>query len=189
VKVEPFFFRKRDPESRALLVLHLLLNGRQKAAVEVLEEMEPSHGRTFLYDYLTREDYLDSLFLLGEFFVAQKQYANAARRLEEFWHHERKSRFPRHYLEEAVRRLKDLYLRKLPRYADTETALRGLREVQTMKLTKTEEGLCLRRMVEILVQKGRIAEAEGVIDCDRRRLPESTVVDKLEELVRAGVRA
>jgi len=188
-KVEPFFFRKKDPESRALLILHLLLNGRQKAAVEVLDEMEPSHGRTFLYDHLTREDYLDSLFLLGEFFMVQKQYGKAVRRLEEFWVHERKSRFPRHYLEEAVRRLKDLYLRKLPRHADAETALRGLRDALALKLTKSEEALCFRRMVEILVGNGRIAEAEGVIDRARARFPEGKLVSKLEDLLRTSVRS
>src|SRR5438093_8439889 len=106
-KVEPFFFRKTDPESKALLILHFLLNRCPRNAVNVLSEMEALCGEGFLHNNLDTADYLDCLFLLSEFHMARRDYNKAAEKLRAFYLHERETRFPRHYTEEVIRRLKD----------------------------------------------------------------------------------
>lgn len=182
-KVEPFFFRKDDPEARALRILYLLLNRRERQAVDLLEVMERDSGTAFLHDQLSREDYLDCLFLLGEFHSREKEYAQATRRLEAFYDHEKNLRFPRHYLDEVVRRLKDLYLRKLPRQADTVAALRGLRKAKDLSLTRTEEVVRCARMAEIFIRDQRTEEARVVLDRAERIQPGTKTVEQLRTVL------
>ncbi len=155
---EPFFFRKTDPESRALLILYHLTHDKPRAAIEILEQMERKLGQGFLRDHLERADYLDSLFLLAEHQMSRRNYARAARHLREFYAHERFSRFPRHYLAEVVRLLKDLYLKKIPGSTDKDEAILALEEARALGLSKSEESLRLRRLAQIRLEQGQLAE-------------------------------
>ncbi|HVR72907.1 MAG TPA: J domain-containing protein [Planctomycetota bacterium] len=185
--VEPFFFRKSDPESRALLILHYLLHKKPRAALRVLKEMEARCGKDFLCRHLDREDYLDVLFLIGEFHTKGRDYLKAAERLETFYDHEKEARFPRHYFSEVIRLLKDLYLRKIPRSCGGETALRGLRIVERMHLTPAEECLRLTKMAEILRDAGRFREAGQVVDRACTIFPLSKSLEKIRKSIeRAG---
>jgi curved DNA-binding protein CbpA len=176
---EPFFFRKTDPESKALLVLHFLLNRRPRNAVNVLSEMEARCGEGFLHNNLEREDYLDCLFLLSEFHMARRDYGKAAERLRAFYLHERGARFPRHYTDEVIRLLKDLYLRKLPRFQGPEAALEGLREAKRLGLTRSEEFLRLKKTVEMLLLLGKTSEARRVAAHAARLYPLSKEIGKI----------
>lgn len=176
---EPFFFRKKDPGSKALLILHFLLNRRPRNALNVLQEMESLCGDEFLHKNLDREDYLDCLFLLSEFHMARRDYSKAAERLRAFYLHEKEARFPRHYTDEVIRRLKDLYLRKLPRAEEPEAALQGLEEAKGLGLTRAEEFLRLKKMAEMLLSLGRIKEAGRVASHAARLYPLSKEIEKI----------
>ncbi len=115
-----FFFRRDDPESRALRILYLLVRGRGAEATPILAESEAIYGPTFLGDQLDRADYLDCLFLLGEHLIAEKRYSEALDRFLALYHREQRARFKRHYYALALDHLKSLYLRFLPRAVSPE---------------------------------------------------------------------
>jgi curved DNA-binding protein CbpA len=185
-KVEPFFFRKDDPESRALLILYLLLHRRGRQAARVLAEMESRLGEGFLAGELAREDYLDCLFLLGEFHAEQGEYEEAARRLEAFHAREKISRNRRHYSDEALRRLKDIYLRKLPRRAKLAVALRGLEKAASLPLTPSEEALRWVKMAQLLARAGDGDGVRKLLDRARGVFGDSKVMAQIEAAA-AGV--
>lgn len=144
-----FFFRKSDPGAYALRILYYLLNRRGREAVPLLQSLEALHGPGFLAEQLDRGDYLDCLFLLGEFHLERREYLKALKRLRAFYLHERDARYPRHYLEVVVTHLKDLYLRKLPQTLEPSEALRHLREARELRLGRRDR-LTLARVAEIL---------------------------------------
>jgi curved DNA-binding protein CbpA len=183
---EPFFFRKRGPGARALLILHFLLHRRAAEAIELLEEMEAIHGDAFLSEHLESKDYLDSLFLLAEHFTQSKNYAAAARRLRAFYLHERTSRFPRHYLEEVVRQLKDLYLRKLPRVLEPSNLISYLVEAASLRMTAQEELLRLRRLAEAQALTGAFGAARATLAKIQARDPNAKGLQRIEELLSKG---
>ena len=111
---EPFFFTRKTPGARALLILYLLTNKQGKKGGQLLVEMEEEYGSEYLREYLCREDYLDSLFLLAEHYIRQKNFLAAVERLRVFYHHECHSKSPRHYYGQVIDHLRNLYLRKLP---------------------------------------------------------------------------
>jgi len=153
-----FFFRKSDPEAYAHRVLYYLLNGRGREAVPVLAKMEARHGSTFLKDELDRGDYLDCLFLLGEYHLENRQYREALLRMRAFYLHERNARYPRHYLDAVVNHLKDLYLRKIPQHLPPSEALYLLHEAEDLALRPRDLEI-LERVSEKLRRK--IADASG----------------------------
>lgn len=181
---KPFYYYKRDPGSRALLILHHLLERRADRAVDVLVAMEVQFGCEFLAENLERADYLDCLFLLGEHYTAKRQYLEAARRLHAFYEHERRTRYPRHYMEEVVRRLKNLYLKKLPRHVAPEDALRGLELVEGLGLTRAEQIERLRKLAVLNLRLGNLAAALRTVRSGLRLAPRSSAFIRLEEKIR-----
>jgi len=177
---EPFFYRKKDPQARAMLILHHLLNNRPQVATAILGEMEERLGGGFLCENLDRADDLDCLFLLAEHYAESREYRTAARKFALLYACDRESRFPRHYLGEVERRLKDLYLKKLPRVAETEEALDGLRAAKDLGLSKSEELGRLRRLAEILSRLGHHSEARREIRRAIDLCPEDSTLLKVE---------
>lgn len=160
----PYYFRRRDAESRALQVLYLLLHGKPREAWDLLADLERRWGQDFLRRNLDRSDYVDCLFLLGEHCIERKDYLAAARRLEAIYVRESHERYPRQYLSQVVDLLKDLYLRKLPRCAPPDVALCGLEDSVCLGLSRAEESLRVRKTVELLVGEGRLGEARETLD-------------------------
>lgn len=177
---EPFFYRKKDPQARAMLILHHLLNKRPEVATALLTEMEGRLGSGFLAENLDRPDYLDCLFLLAEHYSETREYRTAARKFALLYACDKDSRFPRHYLSEVERRLKDLYLKKLPRVAETEEALDGLRAAKDFGLSKSEEVGRLRRLAEILSRLGRYTEARRELRRAIDLCPEDSTLLKVQ---------
>lgn len=186
--VEPWYCTRKDPEARAMLILQYLLQGKASAAARLLEDLESRLGKGFLRENLERSDYLDCLFLLAEFHLGRRQFASALDRLRAFYRLEVESRFPRHYLGQVVEMLKDLYLRKLPRWAAADAALAGLREVATLGLTRAEEALRLRRTVEVLVHLGRIDDARVAVEAADESILWGRDRERMEKLVSAAGR-
>ncbi len=184
---EPFYFRKSDPESKALVVLHHFLHGKPRVGAKLLRDLEARNGRGFLATYLDREDYLDCLYLIGEYHASQRQYLKAAERFLALYTHEKTSRFPRHYLDEVVRLLKDLYLRKIPKHSASEAALEGLKTAGGLRLTQAEERLRLKRMAELLYRNGDLPGARRVVERARALFPLSKDMDGIRKNIeRAG---
>jgi curved DNA-binding protein CbpA len=148
----PFFFTKSDPRAMALRILYYLLHGRGADAVPLLDRLEAKYGPAFLREALDSRDYLDCLFLLGEYHLSKREYREALKRIRTIYLHERNARFPRHYLDAVVAYLKDLYLRKLPQALPPEEALYFIREAQELDLGKRDRSF-LERVEEQLRQK------------------------------------
>lgn len=180
---EPFFLRRNDPRSRARLILHHLLEQRPGEAVGILEEMETRLGGQFLEDHLEARDLLDCLFLLGEHYLSRRAYAKAAQQLERFCHCEAVTREPRHYRDEALRILKDLYLKKLPRTRSWEAAIQGLKAAAQLRLTPSEEQGRLLMTVRVHMSASRWKDALEVLDEAERRFPEASRVKRLRTQV------
>lgn len=185
-KAQPFFYHKQDPESRALLVLHHFLNGRPASALKVLPDMEEKYGSDFLFRNLDRADYLDCLFLIAEHYSAKRRYLEAAERLQAFYYHEKRATFPRHYLGEVVRLLKDLYLRKIPRSGDAAAALLGLREASGLGLTSAEETTRLAKIAELHLTEGNREEARRVLDRAQRQFPLAEDLKRIRKTLQAA---
>ena len=183
---EPFFFRKKTPGARALMVLHLLLNGGADDAVGILEEQEEKHGEGFLEKYLERRDYLDSLFLLAEYFLEKKEYLEAVGRLKEFYRLEKSTKFQRHYFGEVRRILKDLYLRKLPRVLAPQPLLDYLREVGDFELSSKEDLLRLKKVAEAQARLGDQKAARKTLSQIQARDPNSKGLERIEALLAAS---
>jgi curved DNA-binding protein CbpA len=136
-----FFFKKSDPNACAHRILYFLLHERGDEAIPLLLRLESRRGPGFLRDELDRSDYLDCLFLLGEYHLRKREYREALGRLRAFYIHERNTRYPRHYLDAVVAHLKDLYLRKLPQVLPPQEALSLLEEAIDLNLGKKEQSI------------------------------------------------
>ncbi len=169
------------------MILHYLLHQQPKEAVEVLWEMESRLSKEFLLEHLDRKDYLDCLFLLAEYHLGQGQYREAELRLREFYLHDREARYRRHYYDDVVRHLKDLYLRKLPRHAAPEEVLVILRDVEELGLTPSEERLRCCRLAEAYMKCGRVEAARSLLSSARKAFPGAKELGTIEALVARGV--
>jgi hypothetical protein len=180
---EPFFFHRKTPTARALLILHYLLKDRADEAAAILEEMEEEYGGDYLYQYLERSDYLDCLFLLAEHYVRQKNYLAAAERLRTFYHHDCQATNPRHYLDQVVDLLKDLYLRKLPGTLDPALVVTYLTEAAQFGLGGKDELLRLRLLAETAARAGKATTAYAAIARIREIAGSSRDLDRLEGIL------
>ncbi len=156
-----FFFRRSDPEACAMRILYLLVNGRGKEAVPVLMAQEAVHGERFLAKHLPRSDYLDCLFLLGEYHLEKKSFREALRRLKSLYLEDRGSRRPRHYLDAVIGHLKDLYLHKLPRSLTAAEALSLIEESAFLRFAPRERER-LEKVVSGLTRRQKRGPAVGI---------------------------
>lgn len=183
---EPYFFRRQDPESRALRVLHHLTHRKPRQAVALLDELESEFGARFLSQHLERQDYLDTLFLLAEHHSSRRRYRQAAVRLREFYRAEEGARYPRPYLPEVVRILKDLYLRKIPGTSENKEALEALLEARGFQLTKSEEGARLAKMVEIHFAVGDFDAARLALAAAEKVCPLSKNLERIRKSIKSA---
>ena len=177
---QPFFFHRRTPGARALLILHWLLNGKPEDATRLLEEQEEEFGAEYLETYLAREDYLDALFLLAEHYLEKKSSLAAAQRLRTFFHHDEGSRQRRHYYDEVVRLLKDLYLRKLPKILEAPLRITYLIEASEFRLAPKDEALRLRLLVRAYLETGAAHEARATSELLAGLVPDDPALAGLE---------
>lgn len=123
-----FFFRKNDDECLAMRVLYFLMNRRGQEAISLVEEIEDRLGRHSLFEHLDRNDCLDCYFLLGEYLLEKKRYADAFVRLEKSFLEQRSNRFRRPHYSLVLDHLRSLYLRHLPRILPAAEAVSILEE-------------------------------------------------------------
>ena len=191
---EPFFFTRKTPGARALLILYLLTNKQEKKGAEMLAEMEEEFGNEYLREYLCREDYLDSLFLLAEHYIRQKNFLAAAERLRMFYHHECHSKSPRHYYDQVITHLRNLYLRKLPGMLAPTLLGTYLAEAADFQLKQNDEVLRLHLLARAAMDSGNFTVAHRAIESCTRLDPESRDLQQLRirlselEDIRTGVR-
>jgi len=156
---EPYFLKRNDPKSRSLTILHYLLNGQRNAALGLFQEMLREHGVDFLARYLGRRDFLDCQFLVAEALEEKGNLHLAAALLREIVRQESNRRFPWHYVPVVVERLKDLYLRKLPRASSPEQALKWYEESEALGLSDREKGKVAQGKAEAYLSLGKIKKA------------------------------
>lgn len=184
---EPFFLTRKGPGARALMILHLLLNDGSEEAVIILRGMEDRHGPEFLEEYLDRRDYLDALFLLAEHFIHEKDYLKAFDRLRTFYRLEKSTKFQRHYFDEVIRLLKDLYLRKLPRVLSPQGILAYLlRDTNEFHWTSQEDLLRLKRVAEAQARIGDRRGARKTLSQIQARDPNTKGLERIEAMLAAG---
>ncbi len=184
---EPFYFHRKTPGCRALLILHHLVKGMAEEADQILEEMEEEYGGGYLYDYLARSDYLDCLFLLAEHHIREKRFLAAAQRLRTFYHHECQAQNPRHYLDQVLDLLTDLYLRRLPKLLEPALQVTYLLEAAEFRLGRKDEIQRLRLLAEMAARSGNPGLAQASVHRFRELAPGSTEIPALEALISTSV--
>ena len=156
---EPYFMKRKDPKSKSLTILHFLLNGQRAKALGLFQEMLREHGIEFLAKHLPRRDFLDCQFLVAEALEEKGNLHLAAALLQEIVRQESERRFPWHYVPVVIERLKDLYLRKLPRTSSPEQALRWYEESEALGLSDREKGRVAQGKAEAYLALGKIRKA------------------------------
>jgi tetratricopeptide (TPR) repeat protein len=156
---EPYFLKRNDPKSKSLTILHHLLNGQRADALNLYQEMLREHGIEFLSRYLARRDFLDCQFLVAEALEEKGNLHLAAALLGDIVRAESKRRFPWHYVPVVIERLKDLYLRKLPRTSSPEQALKWYEESEALGLSDREKGRVAQGKAEAYLSLGKIRKA------------------------------
>ncbi len=184
---EPFFFHRETPGCRALMILHCLVSGDCARGAKILDEMEEEYGRDFLYDYLAHEDYLDCLFLLAEHHIREKSFLSAAERLRAFYHQECQARHPRHYLDQVIDLLRDLYLKKLPKILDPALQVTFLVEAGEFRLSRKDELRRLRLLIDTAAASENRSTARAALQLLRELAPDANDLDELEARVQASV--
>lgn len=177
---EPFFFSRKTPGARALLILYLLTNKQEKKGAQVLVEMEEKFGNEYLREYLCREDYLDSLFLLAEHYIRQKNFLAAAERLRMFYHHECHSKSPRHYYDQVIAHLRNLYLRKLPGMLAPALLSTYLAEAADFQLKQDDEVLRLHLLARAAMDSENLTVAHRAVESFNQLDPESRDLEELQ---------
>lgn len=156
---EPYFVQRQDAKSKSLTILHHLLNGQRTPALNLFQEMLREHGIDFLSENLARRDFLDCQFLVAEALEERGNLHLAAALFQEIVREESKRRFPWHYVPVVVERLKDLYLRKLPRTSSPEQALKWYEESEALGLSDREKGKVAQGKAEAYLSLGKIRKA------------------------------
>ncbi len=118
--------------------------------------------------------------------LVRRQYREAEFRLRAFYLHDRKARFRRHYFDEVVRRLKDLYLRKLPRHAEPAEVLARLRGVEELGLNPSEARLRFHVEAEACLKCGLGEAARSVLENAREAFPGAKEVESIEAMIAAA---
>ena len=176
---EPFFFTRNTPGARALLVLYLLTNKQEEKGAQLLVEMEEEYGSEYLREYLCREDYLDSLFLLAEYYIRQKNFLAAAERLRVFYHHECHSSSPRHYYSQVLDHLRNLYLRKLPGILAPGLLSTYLAEAADFQLKQNDEVLRLHLLARAAMDSENFTVAQRALESFNQLNPASSELQEL----------
>ena len=176
---EPFFFTRKTPGARALLILYLLTNKQGKKGGQLLVEMEEEYGSEYLREYLCREDYLDSLFLLAEHYIRQKNFLAAVERLRVFYHHECHSRAPRHYYDQVIDHLRNLYLRKLPGMLAPGLLSTYLAEAADFQLKSNDEVLRLHLLARAAIDSENFTVAQRAVESFDQINPGSSDLEEL----------
>ena len=176
---EPFFFTRNTPGARALLILYLLTHKQEKKGGQLLVEMEEKFGSEYLREYLCREDYLDSLFLLAEHYIRQKNFLAAVERLRVFYHHECHSRSPRHYYGQVIDHLRNLYLRKLPGMLAPALLSTYLSEAADFHLKQNDEVLRLHLLARAAMDSENFTVAQRAVESFNQLNPASSDLQEL----------
>ncbi len=176
---EPFFFTRKTPGARALLVLYLLTSKKEEKGAQLLVEMEEEYGSEYLREYLCREDYLDSLFLLAEFYIREKNFLAAAERLRVFYHHECHSSSPRHYYNQVIDHLRNLYLRKLPGILAPGLLSTYLSEAADFQLKQNDESLRLHLLAMAAMDSDNFTVAQRAVESFDQLNPSSSELQEL----------
>ncbi len=156
---EPYFLRRSDPKSRSLTILHMLLNGEKEDAVRIYQEMLREFGAGVLASFLPRRDFLDCQFLIAEALEEKGNVHLAAALLRQLVEREAHRRYPWHYVPVVLEKLKDLYLRKLPRSSSPEQALKWYEESESLGLSVREKGRVAQGKAEAFLSLGKIGKA------------------------------
>lgn len=156
---EPYFLKCNDPKSRCLSILHFLLNEEKEKALQLFQGMLKEHGIEFLCTFLSRRDFLDTQYLVAEALEEKGNLHLAARLYRDIVDMESSRTFPWHYLSVVVEKLKDLYLRKLPRSSSPEQALMWYQESEALGLNNREKGKVAQGRAEAFLSLGKVRKA------------------------------
>ena len=144
-----WLLERNDFESRAKLIFFDLLHGNEDAAVEEFIKMTSSHINFFLYDWFTREDFMDFGFILCEELVLRSQYYDAALLLIQIIAMEKTYPYFKHFFEEVLSLAKDVLLHRLEENITDELALDAWEKALEINLGKEIDAAILIKMAKI----------------------------------------
>jgi curved DNA-binding protein CbpA len=155
------FLKKQtnDPAAQAQLVLIDLFSGEEEDA---LDRWKLFGGLQFhLEKYLSRDEWLDCIFVLAEELEKRHQYYEAFILLFTVVKEERQRPYFKHFTEDIEIFLKELTRHKLKSTVDAPTYLDCLKRLLSLGFPAQEEARWLRSMAETFVTLGDIPAARS----------------------------
>lgn len=146
------------PAARARSILFLLLEQRQREAVQRLEDLGPG-ARLFLKKHLTEDEFVDSCFLIGEYHEGIRQRSRALEWYEDLLRTESRRQNHRPCYPEAVDRAKKLLLKKTNKVSDPRVSLEYLRRAEQLGLDRQSRGEVARKRARCYLDMGMKVEA------------------------------
>jgi curved DNA-binding protein CbpA len=140
--------KQYDLESQSKLVFYDLINNHHDEAVDIYEHFF-CENLFYLEHYLSRDDFMDCLFLLGEVYEARGEYNRAYQLFKSIVTYEYKHPYFRHFLAEVVEHLRTITCFKMPTYLSWEENLRFLQEMVGFNFSNKDKAFFYKKISEI----------------------------------------
>jgi tetratricopeptide (TPR) repeat protein len=150
---------KGDPESRARLVLHDLLQGNADEAVAAYEAALAGDTRFDVRDHLDPRDWMDCKFLLAEEYERRQAHVRALHLYEEVYFHRLARVHYKHFMSVVAERIRNLCCRDLARAVTPEEAVRYFERALSMDLKRPERAFLHKKIAESYERLGENAKA------------------------------
>jgi curved DNA-binding protein CbpA len=159
----PISARATSPGAQASAILFDLVNGRGRHATQHFERLSAQEPDFDLAKYLSRNDYLDCKFLLGEEFEKQRKYQCSAECFVEVYEARKSVPHLKSFADELRERIRVLYCRHLAPDASASEALACYRKALRLKLPRVQRAFVLKKMAERFLEAGDVSHARSAL--------------------------
>ncbi len=145
--------RKDDLRSQSKLIFYDLLNRRSDNAIELFLELEDKG--IDIENYLSRDDYMDCIFLLAEAFIDRGDYIRGYELYRKLYICELEKPYFHHFIEEVIDRLRDVVCFKMVNCVSAEQLLHYLHELVSFNFSNKDTAFFYKKIAEIYSSLGK----------------------------------
>lgn len=175
--------KRDDLRSKSKLVLHHLLEGEFEKGISLHEELLLKKATFSMSDHLDEEDYLDSLFLLGEAYESRREWRTAARYYWEAYELEKDGPRKRYFFDELQDRLRVLFSQRLIQGLSPEDALKNYRKAISVCSGSRDAALIYKKIAAIHYRLGDPGSAVKALDKARSLCPGMKAIESFRKKI------